>query len=224
MKSLLIMLLLCAAITTTYAQWNTNGAHISNSNTGNVGIGLSSPEGKLHVKGVGYFGNEDGSSWHRIAIGGSGGNYGSVGYGYKYGTSDHQHTYAVSDFASQLRFDNGGFNFLSAPNGSAGLQVPFTSVMLIKQNGNVGIGTDNPSVRFEIIKPVSSNYSFVYRDALSGNDSYLYHSFSANYHLIGSSWNGSGSHRKLGFAVGNNDSELDVKLTIDQSGNRYYPS
>ena len=56
------------------------------------------------------------------------------------------------------------------------------------------------------------------RDALNGNDSYLYHFFSTNYHLMGSSWNGTGTQRKLGFAVGNNDSEADLKMSIDNSG------
>jgi len=115
---------------------------ILNSN-GKVGIGLTLPEGKLHVKGCAYFGNENENSSHRIAIGGSGGNYGSVGYGYKYTTTSFDHTYSVADYASQLAFDVGGFTFRTAPSGSAGSLVPFTDVMKILQNGNVGIGTSS---------------------------------------------------------------------------------
>jgi hypothetical protein len=133
------------------ADWNTGtrGLNINMSN-GNVGVGISTPEGKLHVRGVAYFGNENQDSYHRIAVGGSGGNYGSVGYGYKYTNNSHEHIYSVADYASQLRFDIGGFNFLTAPNGSAGTQVPFASAMLIKQNGNVGIGTTNPNQKLTV--------------------------------------------------------------------------
>jgi hypothetical protein len=78
-------------------------------------------------------------------MGASGGDYGSVGYGYKYGTTSGSHTYAVGDYASQLRFDNGGFSFLTAPLGTAGASVGFSKVMTIIPGGNVGIGTTAPS-------------------------------------------------------------------------------
>lgn len=114
---------------------------ILNSN-GKVGIGTGNPEGKLHVKGVAYFGNENENSSHRVAIGGSGGNYGSIGYGYKYTGTSNEHTYAVADYASQLSFDIGGFTFKTAPSGTTGAPVSFTNAMKILQNGNVGIGTN----------------------------------------------------------------------------------
>jgi hypothetical protein len=117
---------------------------------GRLGIGLTAPDAKLHVKGVAYFGNQNEDSWHRVAVGGSGGNYGSVGYGYKYTLNSHEHVYSVSDYASQLRFDVGGFNFLTAPNGSTGAQVPFVSAMIIKQDGSVGVGTTSPQYKLHV--------------------------------------------------------------------------
>lgn len=118
--------------------------------SGNVGIGTATPAGKLHVIGVGYFGNENADASYRVSIGGSGSNYGSVGSGYRYGTANFQHTYAVSDYASQIRFDLGGFNFLTAPVGTVGSSVRFTNAMSILQNGNVGIGTTTPQNKLEI--------------------------------------------------------------------------
>jgi hypothetical protein len=115
-----------------------------------TGIGLTSPEGKLHVRGCAYFGNENEDAWHRIALGGSGGNYGSIGYGYKYSTTSSHHTYSVADYASQLSFDNGGFTFKTAPQGSGGATVTFTDVFKIRQDGNVGIGTNSPDAKLAV--------------------------------------------------------------------------
>jgi hypothetical protein len=39
----------------TKAQWAPNGTHIYNTNTGNVGIGTSNPNSKLHVSGPGLW-------------------------------------------------------------------------------------------------------------------------------------------------------------------------
>jgi hypothetical protein len=117
---------------------------------GRVGINVTSPEGKLHVKGCAYFGNHNENSQHRVAIGGSGGNYGSVGYGYLYSGVNNEHTYSVTDFASQLRFDEGGFSFYTAPSGAANAPVVFTRGMVIKQNGNVGIGSSNPDAKLTV--------------------------------------------------------------------------
>jgi hypothetical protein len=117
---------------------------------GNVGIGNTSPEGKLHVRGSAYFGNENGSALHRVAIGSSGGNYGSIGYGYKYTNNNFQHTYSVPDYASQLGFDEGGFTFRTAPLGSAGAAVSFTDIIRINRFGNIGVGSQVPQERIHI--------------------------------------------------------------------------
>jgi hypothetical protein len=49
MKKLLAVLVLVLFGTMSYAQWATNGNHIYNTNTGNVGIGISAPATILHV-------------------------------------------------------------------------------------------------------------------------------------------------------------------------------
>lgn len=57
------------------------------------------------------------------------------------------------------------------------------------------------------------------RDSYPGNDSYFYQQVTANYHLMGSSKNGNGALRKIGFAIGYTDSESDVKMTVSPNGN-----
>lgn len=49
MRKLVVAVGLLSLPLSVAAQWNTNGSHINNSNTGNVGIGTSSPTHKLHV-------------------------------------------------------------------------------------------------------------------------------------------------------------------------------
>jgi len=49
MKKILAVLLFVLLGTITYAQWNTSGDNIYNTNTGNVGIGITTPTEKLHV-------------------------------------------------------------------------------------------------------------------------------------------------------------------------------
>lgn len=92
--------------------------------------------------------------------------------------------------------------------------------------GNVGIGTTAPSQKLDVrggaIHVVNSStlpYSFIGRDANPGNDSYFYHRMTTNYHILGSSKNGTGTMRKLGFAIGGSDLEADVKMTIIPNGN-----
>ena len=145
--SILVVMFMGGSIMS-FAQWTPNAPTTGDIsfNGRNVGIGTT-PAGRLHVLGVGYFGNENSNALFRVSIGGSGTNYGSIGSGYKYGLANFQHTYAVSDYASQIRFDLGGFNFLTAPVGTAGNPV---SAMNTLQNGNVGIGVPNPQNKLEI--------------------------------------------------------------------------
>lgn len=51
MKKIFTLALLCLITHWGFAQWTTNGTHIHNTNTGNVGIGLTNPALKLHVNG-----------------------------------------------------------------------------------------------------------------------------------------------------------------------------
>ncbi|MCZ7593708.1 MAG: hypothetical protein M5U16_01430 [Hyphomicrobium sp.] len=72
--------------------------------TGNVGIGTTSPVYRLHVADtpnsgkIGY-----------LTIGRSGGDYPSVGYNVRYGTTTSTYTYDITDTASMFRFHQGAY-------------------------------------------------------------------------------------------------------------------
>lgn len=95
--------------------------------------------------------------------------------------------------------------------------------------GRVGIGIISPyniaklDVRGGAMHVVNTStvhpYTFIGRNADPGNDSYFYHFISPNFHILGSNKNGTGSLRKLGFAIGGSDYESDIKLTLDTDGN-----
>jgi len=51
MKHLLLMLIFVVSFNFLFAQWTTTGTNISNTNTGNVGIGTTTPQSKLQVVG-----------------------------------------------------------------------------------------------------------------------------------------------------------------------------
>jgi hypothetical protein len=86
---------------------------------------------------------------------------------------------------------------------------------------NIGIGTTAAptNIRLDVVKSANTGYTAVFRSAVAGNDSYLYHMVGQYYHQIGSSRNGSGLLRKIGFAIGTTDGEEDIKMTIDVNGN-----
>ena len=48
--NIFVFLVCLFPVTQSFAQWATSGTNIFNTNTGNVGIGISSPESKLHVR------------------------------------------------------------------------------------------------------------------------------------------------------------------------------
>lgn len=68
-------------------------------------------------------------------MGGSGGDYGSIGYNVGYTAVSNTYTYAVTDLASILRFDAGGFTFLTAPGGTAGNPLSFAGKLSIANTG-----------------------------------------------------------------------------------------
>ena len=69
-----------------------------------------------------------------LCVGTEGGDYPSVGYNWN-PQSLGADNYLVGDFASRLQFKNGGFLFQTAPSGTAGNAITFTTRVTIAQTG-----------------------------------------------------------------------------------------
>lgn len=119
-------------------QWATNGNHITNTNSGNVGIGTMSPAAKLDIL----------SSGSARVIAGDGcfdlGAYGGVGLG-------------ISSFSGCTNYTilgNGTHSYFNAPSGDLYFRVGNQDKMVIRSNGNVGIGTSSFTKPLTIKKDV----------------------------------------------------------------------
>jgi len=131
-------------------QVNASTKFLVNGN-GRVGIGTTSPKSTLDVAGTitgfaSYFGKT-----YPVSAGTSGASYSSVGYGLTFSDTTANYRYRLNDFSSMLSFRAGGFDFNTAPFGTAGTTIPYTTAMAILQNGNVGIGTTTPAYKLSVL-------------------------------------------------------------------------
>ena len=123
---------------TTANNWTTSGIDIYNNNTGNVGIGTSTPLGKFSVEGIGnvaIFGN---SPTHIGVYGTS-----TVGTGISGYSNSLVGTQGVS-------FSGSGVEGFSNGAGTGGLFSSLSGNALITTTGNVGIGTTSPQAPFTV--------------------------------------------------------------------------
>ncbi len=114
-----VMILFCSS-GTLWAQWATNGASIYNTNAGNVGIGTTSPQELLEVKG-----NNAVMTFHTPGIASY--KIGNDGNTFKIAAMDNGYGGHVGNFANNN-----------------------TQVIVMKTNGNVGIGTTSPQELLEV--------------------------------------------------------------------------
>lgn len=77
-----------------------------------------------------------GNGGYSISAGGSGGDYGSVGYNLNYTGTTNAYNYRVSDFASFIRFQSGGFQFFTASSGTSGTAMSPVNRYTMDVNGN----------------------------------------------------------------------------------------
>jgi hypothetical protein len=124
------------AVLTASAQWTTNGTHIYNNNTGNVGIGISSPTTLLDVAK-----NMTEPVISVRNLGGSGGS-----------------TFRMFDQLSGADWkfkatSTGGFKIRDNANGLDVIQIEPNSAanaIYINAAGNVGLGTANPAEKLSV--------------------------------------------------------------------------
>jgi hypothetical protein len=118
------------------AQWNTSGAHIYNSNTGNVGIGNSSPTTLLEVGknmtepviAVHNFGGTGGATYSMID------NLSGANWKFK---ATNTGGFKIRDHANLMDV------VVIEPNSSA-------NALYINSTGNIGFGTNIPAARLDI--------------------------------------------------------------------------
>jgi len=132
--------------------WTESGSNIFSANTGNVGIGTSSPTSKVHIVGSGSINDP-------LLQAGSPGATDSNSFMFYNGSS------SISTFIS------GGFgHFMPGTTpGDGGFRVgtafslffgdSFNSRMVIRSSGNVGIGTTAPAQNLEVVDTDNNGYA-----------------------------------------------------------------
>jgi len=116
--------------------------------SGNLGLGVT-PSVYCGGRSLNV-GNTSSGTFAAVSLGGSGGDYGGVGYNLGWQTTTGQYKYLTTDTSSWVQFAGGGFKFWSAPSGTAGNAISFTQAMTLDASGNLGVGTTSPAARLHV--------------------------------------------------------------------------
>lgn len=145
-----------SGIATAASKWTTSGTDISNANTGNVGIGTSSPSTKLHVRGDLTIDKTDTGGSSIYLTGASGGisfkRTSTTGTIFRV---DENSVAASSNFVGMTPMGS-GFSpriYATGSDATIGLRLSGTNggaIVLQDISGNVGVGTSNPLAKLDV--------------------------------------------------------------------------
>lgn len=135
---------------------------------GNVGMGTNSPTEKLSITKT-----SPGSLAYALKLNNLFGQTAGTATGIlfnSYGNNNYGKGALVYELEQALGWGKGSFHFLQNPGSDATLPTLSDSVMTIKNNGKVGIGTTSPGTKLAVDGlPSTSSYSFVRIDTSTGD-------------------------------------------------------
>ena len=145
MKKILAVVVFVLLGTMSFAQWAVNGTHIYNTNSGNVGIGISAPAYVLDVQQTGVE--------PKISITNKVGGTGGAAFRmYDAGSGTDWRFKAAATGTYKIRDNFSGQDVLTFEKGSG-----TALAIYVKANGYVGIGTSTPSTKLCVAGPMKVN-------------------------------------------------------------------
>lgn len=141
--------------TTNTLAWSTNSTErLRLDSSGNLGLGVtpSAYAGQKSLQVANYAGGIG------ITASASGNDYGRIGYNFGSTTTTGSYNYLTTEYASSLKFGSGGFQFYTAPSGTAGNAISFTQAMTLDASGRLYVGTTTQASGYDM-KLVLSNDS-----------------------------------------------------------------
>jgi hypothetical protein len=225
-----VTLVLVSQHSTSAQQWTTNGNNISNTNSGNVGIGTTNPSSTLNIKGAGpqlIVEPTSASNLGRIAVINDIGSFTAFnGYG-----STYSGTIAGINKANLSLVFGAGSSGLMMHSGAGGPAPLYLVVneasavpaVTINTSGNVGIGTTSPGSKLHVNSANTTTQAVMAVSDSAGA--------AGNFAYLWSGWSGGtpnapavvwGLSNDLRFGTGTTDflgTGFSEKLRITSSGN-----